>query len=119
MKSEVLVREFLHPRSNEWVGTIRRLPKQWTADCWAEVYSFRKEGRVKARRNDTSINGKFDSSIDSKDRYAVSNCIDPRKRRVLEFVVPILYPEKSGRVTKEIGNTIFGALAGEYKVNWG
>ena len=38
---------------------------------------------------------------------------------MLEFVVPILYPEKLGRVTKEIGNTIFNALAGEYKVNWG
>ena len=49
----------------------------------------------------------------------MSDCVDPKERRVLEFVVPILYPEKSGRVTKEIGNTIFGALAGEYKVKWG
>ena len=37
MKNEVLVREFLHLRSNEWEGTIRRLPEQWTADLWAEV----------------------------------------------------------------------------------
>ena len=37
----------------------------------------------------------------------------------MEFVVPILYPEKPGRVTKEVGNTIFGALAEEYPVNWG
>ena len=28
MKSEAIVREFLHPRSNKWEGTIRRLPKQ-------------------------------------------------------------------------------------------
>ena len=27
MKSQALVLEFLHPRSNEWEGTIRRLPK--------------------------------------------------------------------------------------------
>jgi hypothetical protein len=119
MKSEALVREFLHPRSNEWEGTIRGLPEQWTSDRWAEVYSFRKEGRLKARRTDTWINGKFDSSINPKDGYAVCDCENPRERRVLEFVVPILYPEKPGRVTKEIGNTIFGALAGEYKVNWG
>ena len=45
----------------------------------------------------------------------MSDCVDLRERRVLEFVVPILYPEKPGRVTKEIGNTIFGALAREYK----
>ena len=73
---------------------------------------------MRARRNDTWINGKFNSSIDPKDGHAVINCIDLRERRVLEFIVPILYPKKLGRVTKEIGNTIFGALAGEYKVNW-
>ena len=28
MKSEALVREFLHPRSNKWEGTIKQLPKQ-------------------------------------------------------------------------------------------
>jgi hypothetical protein len=38
---------------------------------------------------------------------------------VLEFVVPIVYPEKPKQVTKEVGNTIFGALAGKYKVSWG
>ena len=37
----------------------------------------------------------------------------------MEFIVPILYSEKPGRVTKEIGNSIFDALAREYKVNWG
>src|SRR5665811_71064 len=32
LKSEALVREFLHPRSNEWEGMLRRLPELWTAD---------------------------------------------------------------------------------------
>src|SRR5665811_2337856 len=119
MKSEALVREFLQPRSNEWEGTLRRLPELWMADKWAEVYSFRKAGRLKARRTDTWVDGKFQSPINSKDGHSVEDCIDPRERRVLEFIVPILYPEKLGRVMKEIGNTIFGSLAGEYKVSRG
>ena len=118
MKSKAIVREFLHPRSNEWEGTIRRLPKQWTTDLWAEVYSFRKEGRMRARRTDKWIDGKFDSSINSKDGHAMSDCVDSREQRILEFMVPILYPEKPSRVTKKIGKTIFGALAGECKVSW-
>ena len=118
MKSKAMVQEFLHPCSNEWEGTIWQLLEQWIADLWAEVYSFWKEGRMRARRTDKWIDGKFDSSINPKDGYAVSDCIDPRKRRILEFIVPILYLEKLGRVTKEIGNTIFGALAKEYKVSW-
>ena len=74
---------------------------------------------MRVQRTDTWINDKFDSSINPKDGCVVSDYVDPRERRVLEFVVPILYSKKPERVTKEIGNTIFGALSGEYKVSWG
>ena len=38
---------------------------------------------------------------------------------MLEFLIPILYPEKPTRVTMTVGNTIFGAFLGEQKVDWG
>ena len=119
LRSESIVQEFQAPRSNEWAKTIRRDPEHWTANLWAEVYNFRKEGRMRAGRTETWIDGKFRSPINSKDGHSVEDCINPREKRVLEFVIPILYPEKPGRVTKEIGNTVFGALCGEYKVSWG
>ena len=97
---------------------IQRDPEHWTADSWAESYGFRKEGRKRAGRTEKWIDGKFDSSINPKDGYPVSDYVDARERRVLEFVVLILYPKKPGRVIKEIGNTIFDALAGKYKVSW-
>ena len=107
----------MHLPSNEWEGTIRRLSEKWTADNWAEVYGFKKEGRTVAGRTDRWINGKFRSPINSKDGHVVNNCIDPRERRVLEFVVPLIYPEKPRQVTKVVGNTIFGSLSGQYAVN--
>ena len=72
-----------------------------------------------AGRTDRWINGKFRSPINSKDGHFVEDCVDPRERRILEFVVPIIYPEKPKHVTKVVGNTIFGSLSGEYVVNWG
>ena len=45
--------------------------------------------------------------------------MDPRERRVLEFIVPIVHPNKPTRVTCTIGNTIFGALSGDRLVDWG
>ena len=74
---------------------------------------------MRAGWSETWIDNKFKTSINPKDGHAVSDCIDPREKRVLEFVISILYPEKLGRVTKEIGNTMSGALSGEYKVSWG
>ena len=45
LKSKVMIQEFQCDRSNEWKSTIWRDPEHWTADSWADVYGFRKEGR--------------------------------------------------------------------------
>ena len=87
------------------------------ADSRAEVYNFWKEGQMHSEKTKTWVNGKFKTSINPKDGHTVSDCRDSREKRVLEFVIPILYLEKPGRVIKEIGNTVFGALSEEYKVS--
>ena len=51
------------------------------------------------------------------DGFAVSECMDDRTRRVLEFLVPILYLEKPTRVIITVGNTIFSALSGERPID--
>ena len=61
----------------------------------------------------------FLSRVNSKDGYAVVDCKEPRAKKVLEFLVPLLYPKKSTRVTITVRNTIFGALSGERMVDWG
>ena len=48
----------------------------------------------------------------------MSDSVDPRKKRVLEFVIPILYLEKPSRITMTMGNTIFRALSGVREVSW-
>ena len=73
-----------------------------------------------ASRTDRFIDSKFSAWMNPKDaRFVVSDCKEARARRVLEFLVPLLYPEKPTRVTITVGNTIFGALSGERPVDWG
>ena len=72
-----------------------------------------------AARIDKLVDGKFSTSINPKDGHTVADCIDLKEGRVLEFVLPILCPEKPSRVTLTMGNTIFGALSRVRKVNWG
>ena len=67
----------------------------------------------------TSIEGKFRNEADPKDGFSVRDCRNPRERKLLEFLVPIVHPDKSTWVTRTIGNTIFGALSGERPVDWG
>ena len=61
-----------------------------------------------ASRTDRFIDGKFSGRVNPKDGYAV-----------VEFLIPLLYPEKPTRVTITMGKTIFGALFGERLVDWG
>ena len=64
------------------------------------------------------MEGKFSHPPHCKDGYALSDCKDLRMKKVLEFLIPILYPEKPARVIVTVGNTIFSALIGEREVGW-
>ena len=91
LKSEDMARKFSQERSNEWEGTIRQDPEQWTVDSWAEVYSFRKEGRGLALRTEKYVDGKFSTLINPKDGHAVVDCVDlwEHEKLVFSYVVHI------------------------------
>ena len=114
----VLIREQKMEWSNIFDTTIRDRPEEWTAGVWREVYDFQPGGEGMANRTDLYIEGKFRNEADPKDGYPVRDCRDARERRVLEFLVPIVHPNKPTRVTRTLGNTIFGALSGERTVDW-
>ena len=119
LQMEDLVVELLGEKDNRWHGIVRQAPEKWTAKEWRKVYGFAREGEGMTSQTDRFIDGKFFGRVNPKDGYAVVDCKEPRARRVLEFLVPLLYPEKPTRVTIMVGNTIFGALSGERPVDWG
>ena len=57
------------------------------------MYRVAREGRGMASRTDQFIDGKFSARVNIKDRFPVSQCKEIRARRVLKFLVPLLYPE--------------------------
>ena len=64
------------------------------------------------------VEGKFLHDVDPKDGFPVRECRDARERKVLEFLVPIVHLDKPTRVTRTLGNMIFGALNGDKPVDW-
>ena len=111
--------QLLGDKDNCWHRTVRQAPEKWTAKEWRKVYSFGRGGEGMASWTDRFIDGMFSDRVNPKDGYVVVDCKDPRVKRVLEFLVPLLYPEKPTRVTITVGNTIFEALSGERPVDWG
>ena len=117
LRMEDLVVELLGEKNNHWDGTVRQALEKWSAKEWRKVYRFAREGEGMASRTDRFIDDKFSKWVNPKDGYAVVDCKEPRARKVLEFLVPLLYPEKPTRVTTMVGNTIFGALSRERPVD--
>ena len=119
LRMEDMVVELLGDKDNCSHGTVRHAPEKWRAKEWRKVYGFGRGGEGMASRTDRFIDGMFSGRLNPKDGYAVVDCKEPRARKVLEFLVPLLYPEKPTRVTITVGNTIFGTLSGERPVDWG
>ena len=98
--------------------TMRDQLEDWTVGVWRAVYQFLPGRNGLANRIDKYVEGKFLHDVDSKDGFPVRECKDAQERRVLEFLVPIVHPDKPTRVTRTLGNTIFGALDGSRPVDW-
>ena len=114
----VMIREHKLERSNIFDTTIRDQPEESTTGVWREVYDFQLRGGGMTNRTDQYIEGKFRGEANPKDGFLVKECRNPKERRILEFLVPIVHPDKPTRVTRTIGNTIFGAVSRERPVDW-
>jgi hypothetical protein len=63
--------------------------------------------------------GKFRGDADPKEGFYPAHCRSKMERRVLEFLLPILNPDKPKRISLTMVNTLFGAMSGIRPVNWG
>ena len=120
LKKEELVRKLVQPeRPNIFNRMIRDRPQIWTAELWRDTYDFPSGGAGLSNWMDRYIEGRFVHQVVPKDGYAVGDCRNNRQRRVLEFLVPIVHPDKPTQVTITIGKTIFVALDGGREIDWG
>ena len=83
------------------------------------MYGFPMKGEGLVSRTNKSAQDKFNQPVHARDGYVVADCINPCHRRVLEFLVSILNPDRPTQITVTLANTIFGALEGDRKVSWG
>ena len=74
------------------------------------MYNFPSNGAGLANRMDMYVDGRFVHQVDPKDGYLIRDCKSATHRRLLEFIVPVIYLDKPTQVTITIGNTIFGSL---------
>lgn len=84
-----------------WFERWSKVPRTSTTNdvLWREVYKFRAGGYRVALWRDDFARGQFAHTVDPKDEYPILDCLIEKEKRVLEFIVPIFYPEKLTKVT--------------------
>ena len=117
-KEQRVIQELVYGAGNQYDNSNRGHPHRWSEDMFRAAYGFREGGSGLAGRKDEFVVDKFRNEPHPKDGFTVEECLDERQRRMLQFLVPILHPEKPTRVTVTLGNTIFGALSGDRPVDW-
>jgi hypothetical protein len=107
------------PMLSAFRTTMRAKYGSWTREMWRELYGF----------PDTSVDlepgGKGDSDwvkarfthISDHDGFKVADCILPREQRLLQYVVPILNPEKPTTLTVTLARGIYSALLRGRRIN--
>ena len=118
LKYDKIIAELLMDRDNRWARTLHHDLDKCTTAAWRKVYNFPIHSEGMVALIEKFVDGKFKNLPSPKDRYVVVDCKDVRAKRVLEFLVLLLYPKKPIRIIVTIGNTIFGALTGEREVDW-
>ena len=120
LRNEDVLREFLFDRGNQWFRTIRHDLERWIAEVWADVYMFMsRKGQGWAGRKDTFFAWKFRVEHGLNAGFYSVDSRNPRERRVIEFIIMILNPEKPKYMSITMANTIIGALSGARLVDWG
>ena len=114
-----MLRELKTGAPNQFVGTLWAKPNMWTPITWRKTYGFEPDGKGFCARNEDFTPGRFSSPVHNKDDYLTSDCSNPRARRVLEFLVPIVLPDKSARVTVGVASLILNSFEGKRPVDWG
>jgi hypothetical protein len=91
---------------------MRHDPERWMAEVWADVYGFApRKGEGWASRKVTFFLGKFRTEHDPKDGFYPVDCRNPRERRVIEFLLPILYSKKTQEAEHRNGqHSLRGAI---------
>jgi hypothetical protein len=102
----------------EFHNTIRASPKKWTKELIAQVYHLPLDGQGMILTKENHIAPYFKCKIDSKGGWKVSQCQDSRMRAIFAFMIPLIHPDKSRRVTIKIGNTIEAAYQSKKKISW-
>ncbi|CAM6098715.1 unnamed protein product [Calypogeia fissa] len=102
----------------QFPNNIRAAPSTWTTNLISQALGLSLEGEGFTNRSENLTSPCFKGMISGKEGWKLSQCSDQDLYRVMAFLLPLLYPEKSMRVTVSVGGTIIASYIGQKVISW-
>lgn len=98
--------------------SIRGRPDQWTEKLIAEVYKLKLKGEGMIKTEDFT-GSYFDGKRNVRIGWKLEQCTDKVDLLpLLQFLVPIFYPERQNRALLALASTIIASWKGIKVINW-
>ena len=115
---DFLVNEVALQRSVNWPNTIRGKPEKWTSELLAQKWGLSLEGKDLPARKVNLAEKYFEGRPSGGDGWKLADCRHQELREVLEFLIPLLNPNKPKRVTVQVASAVVDCLINNGNYSW-
>jgi hypothetical protein len=91
---EKMIKEIVARRSTYFLATIQAKPDEWTMERLSLSWLLNAEGKSLPPLKENLAKDYFVATPSSKDGWKLSQCDHRELREVLEFLVPLINPNK-------------------------
>jgi hypothetical protein len=89
-----------------WPETIKERPEKWTSKLLAQRWGLSLEGKDLPARKSNLAEKYFKGRLSGGDGLKLTDCRHKKLREVLEFLIPLLNPNKPKRVTVQVASAV-------------
>jgi hypothetical protein len=95
--------------------SIQAKPDDWTVDMWSKKWLLSAEGRDLCPRKENLVKEYFVGIPSRGDGWKTADCNHKELREVLEFLIPLINPNKPNRVTIQVASAVVDCLINKVK----
>jgi hypothetical protein len=113
-----MLKEVVAQRSTTFPDSIRRKQEKWTMSVLAKKWLLSTEGRDLPPRKENLAKQYFVGAPSGGDGWKLAECNHQELREVLEFLIPLINPNKPKWVTIQVASAVVDCLINKVQYSW-
>jgi hypothetical protein len=113
-----MLKEVVAQQSTSFPSSIRAKPDDWTVDMCSKKWLLLAKGRDLPPKKENLANEYFVGIPIRRDGWKMADCNHQELGEVLEFLIPLINPNKPKRMTIQVACVVVDCLINKVKYSW-